>query len=194
MNKKIIKRVLTLALALAVVISLLPAMPVNAKSVKLSQTKATVLVGGKISLKLENASSVEWTTSSSAKAKVSSKGVVSGKKAGTVTITAKDKNTGKKYKCKVYVIKEFFNPESGCKYKGGKLYIYANKALRYCKDVTVIHNGQEDDVNVSKCKVEEGYLVIKMSVSSWHVGDDGDVEIGIWADGNVSGWGHINIK
>lgn len=66
-----------------------------------------VAKGGKITVKLTNSSGKtltvkKWKSSNSSIASITSKGVVTGKKAGTVTITATDKY-GDMYKCKVKV-------------------------------------------------------------------------------------------
>ena len=71
--------------------------------VKLNKKKVTIKVGGKVKLKLKNAKGkVTWKSSKKKVATVTGKGVVKGKKRGTVKITAKYKR--KKYICKVKVI------------------------------------------------------------------------------------------
>lgn len=67
----------------------------------LNTTKKTLTTGDTFQLKLYGASKGRWTTSSSSVATVSSKGIVTAKKAGTTTITAKDGAT--KYTCKITV-------------------------------------------------------------------------------------------
>ena len=81
------------------------AVTVKAKKIKLNKTSFSLTVGKSTTLKLSNAtaSKVKWSTSNKKIATVSSKGVVKGKKAGKVTITATYKN--KKYKCTVTVKK-----------------------------------------------------------------------------------------
>ena len=86
--------------------------PVKVKKVALNKKTATVYVGKKVTLKAtvtpKNATNkaVSWKTSSSKIAKVSSKGVVTGVKAGTATITATAKDgSKKKATCKVTVKK-----------------------------------------------------------------------------------------
>ena len=75
------------------------------KKVSISKTKLTLKKGKTATLKLNNAkaSKVKWSSSNKNIATVSSKGVVTAKKAGTATITAK--YSGKKYTCKVTVSK-----------------------------------------------------------------------------------------
>lgn len=68
----------------------------------LNQTKATISVGFKTTLKVDNTTeSIKWSTSKKEVATVSSKGVVTGKKAGKATITAKV--GGQTLKCTVTV-------------------------------------------------------------------------------------------
>lgn len=75
---------------------------VEAATVKLSKTSATVYTGGTLNLKISGTSSdVKWSSSSSKIAKVSDKGVVTGLKAGKATIVAAIGS--KKYKCSVTV-------------------------------------------------------------------------------------------
>ncbi|MEE3468418.1 MAG: S41 family peptidase [Eubacterium sp.] len=75
-----------------------------AAKVKLSATSLTLKVGQKTTLKLKNATGkVTWKSSKKAVATVSTKGVVTGKKAGSAKITAK--NNSKSYTCKVTVKK-----------------------------------------------------------------------------------------
>ena len=73
-------------------------------AVKLNKTKATITVGKKVQLTLKGYSgTVKWSTSNKKIATVSSKGKVTGKKAGNCTITAKAGK--KKYTCKIKVKK-----------------------------------------------------------------------------------------
>ena len=69
---------------------------------KLSKTKLSLYVGGKETLKLSGAvGTVKWSSSKKTVATVSSKGLVTAKKAGKATITAK--TGGKSFKCAVTV-------------------------------------------------------------------------------------------
>lgn len=71
---------------------------------KLNKTSATILVDGKITLRATvtgKKGTVKWSSSKKAVATVSAKGVVTGKKKGTATITAKV--NGIKKTCKVTV-------------------------------------------------------------------------------------------
>lgn len=91
-------------------------------SVTLNKKSVKVDVGKKVTLKVKKSGvkkvkSVKWTTSSKKVAKVSSKGVVTGVKKGTATITAKvkyveksGKNKTKNLKCKVTVNKKAVKP------------------------------------------------------------------------------------
>jgi hypothetical protein len=75
---------------------------VEAAAIKLNTTKATIFTGSILNLKISGTSgSVKWSTSDRKIAKVSAKGVVTGEKAGKVTVTASIGS--KKYKCAVTV-------------------------------------------------------------------------------------------
>lgn len=79
------------------------------KKIALNKTKATVTVGKSLTLKLNNVpilqkKTIQWFSSNHKIATVTKKGKVTTKKAGSVVITAKYK--GKKYKCKLKVIKK----------------------------------------------------------------------------------------
>lgn len=78
-------------------------MPVEAATkIKLNKKKATIYIGKSVQLKIKGTKAkVKWTSNKKSVAKVSSKGKVTGKKAGKAVITAKVKN--KKYKCTVTV-------------------------------------------------------------------------------------------
>ncbi|SHO50910.1 trypsin-like peptidase domain-containing protein [Anaerocolumna xylanovorans] len=92
----------TLALS-PVAIPIVPAVSyATAATVKLNTTKATVYTGKTVALKITGTSSkVSWTSSSPKIASVSGKGVVTGIKAGSATITATVNK--KKYTCKITV-------------------------------------------------------------------------------------------
>lgn len=106
---KQIKRT-ALALITAVTLALSPVtvpmvpsvLHAEAAAVKLNTTKATIYTGSTTTLKITGTSSkVSWTSSSPKIASVSGKGVVTGLKAGSSTITA---TVGKKkYTCKITV-------------------------------------------------------------------------------------------
>lgn len=71
-------------------------------SATISNTKATITAGFTKTLKVTGGTVVSWTSSKKSVATVSSKGVVTGKKAGKATITAKTKD-GQTLKCVVTV-------------------------------------------------------------------------------------------
>lgn len=75
------------------------------KTVKLNKSKATLKVGKKTTVKLSGVdlSKQSFKSSNTKVAKVSKKGVVTGVKAGKCNIVVTDKNTKKKYICKVTV-------------------------------------------------------------------------------------------
>lgn len=103
---KRIKRVLSFTLVLALMFSISlegNSLAANAKKkIQLNKKKVTLVVGNKTKLKLKNnKKKVKWSSSKRTVAIVSSKGVVTAKKKGTATITAKAGK--KKYTCKVTV-------------------------------------------------------------------------------------------
>lgn len=106
--KQIRKAALALITAASLAISpvAVPILPVTshaeAAAVKLNITKAAIYTGNTIGLKISGVSSkISWTSSSSKTATVSSKGIVTGIKAGNATITAL--TGGKKYTCSITV-------------------------------------------------------------------------------------------
>lgn len=79
-----------------------PVVTATPDPISISATKKTVLTGLTCTLKVKNATEkVVWSSSKKTVAKVSSKGVVTGLKAGTTVITAKA--NGQKVTCKVTV-------------------------------------------------------------------------------------------
>lgn len=101
--KKALAFTLALALVLAGTLFPAPKRTVSAAAkvtLKLKKTTVSVKKGSKVTLKLtkknvKKISSQKWTTSNKSVATVSSKGVVTGKKAGKATITAKIKYVAK---------------------------------------------------------------------------------------------------
>lgn len=80
---------------------------VYAKTVKLNKQSATIYVGKTLQLKVKNTKKkIKWYTSNKKVATVSSKGKVTARKPGKVTITAKV--NGKKYNCKITVKKRTY--------------------------------------------------------------------------------------
>ncbi|MDE7425818.1 MAG: Ig-like domain-containing protein [Lachnospiraceae bacterium] len=110
MSMKNIKRKILGVMALTMAVTLkVPTTAVTnsvgAASIQLSKKNATIEVGQTITLKVEGTKNkVKWSSSKSSVAKVTQKGKVTGKKAGSAKITAKVK--GKKLICKVTVKKK----------------------------------------------------------------------------------------
>lgn len=97
---KLLKRILSTCIVVVLLFNI--TMPTYAASkIKLSKTSATIYVGDSFTLKISGTSkSASWSSSDKSVATVK-KGKVTGKKAGTATISAKIGS--KKYKCKVKV-------------------------------------------------------------------------------------------
>lgn len=96
------KKLLALALAVMMLVGMTPLESKAAGKVKLNKTSSTIYVGKSTTLKVMNTGKkVKWSSSNKNIAKVSSKGKVTGRKAGKAVITAKV--SGKKYTCKVKV-------------------------------------------------------------------------------------------
>lgn len=116
---KVLKK-LSLLLTMALVLSLsapstLPfaggSYLVDAATVKISKTKATLINGQTLTLKITGtSSSVKWSTSKSSVATISAKGKVTAKKKGTTTITAVAGK--KKLTCKITVEAPVINTTS----------------------------------------------------------------------------------
>lgn len=104
--KKIFLSMIMVLCISAITPSVFPQMTntVEAASVKLSKSKATLSVGKSITLKIKGTKKkAKWTSSKKSVATVNKKGKVVAKKAGTAVITAKIGK--KKYKCKIKVVK-----------------------------------------------------------------------------------------
>ena len=104
---KKLSRILSVLLAAMVLFVSIPTQA-EAATVKLNKTKATVYIGSTTTLKVTGTSKeAKWSSSNKKVATVDNKGVVTPKKEGTATITAK---VGKKsYKCEVTVKKPYLN-------------------------------------------------------------------------------------
>ena len=105
---------------------------VEAASVKISKTKYTMNVGEKYTLKVKGTKKkVKWSTSNKKVATINSKGKVTAKKKGTVTITAKV--SGRKYKCKIKVEKPTINTKSKTMYLGNTYNLKISKTTQKVK-------------------------------------------------------------
>lgn len=102
--KKIISLLLILCMAGSIFFT---APQTEAAAIKLNTTKKTLYVGSSYKLKVKGASQkITWKSSKKSVAKVSKKGVVKAKSAGSATITAKVAR--KKLRCKITVKKKSF--------------------------------------------------------------------------------------
>lgn len=105
------KRILSLFVALLMIVSLIAPTNVQAATIKLNKTKATIYVGKTVQLKLSGTTKkATWTTSNKSVATVTTKGKVSGVAEGIAKITAKVGN--KKYNCTVKVKSMFDTKEA----------------------------------------------------------------------------------
>lgn len=125
-----------LVLSVIAVPQMLPAVTVEAATVKLSKSSLNLTVGCSYTLKVTGtAKKVSWSSSKSSVAAVSSKGKVTAKKEGTAKITAKV--GGKKYTCKVTVKGNYkklyknFLKKGKVTYKSGS-YTYTDKIGSFC--------------------------------------------------------------
>lgn len=102
------------------VLAFLLLLPVSVEAeskVKLNKTKTTVYIGSTTDLKLTGTKKkATWSSSNKKIAAVNSRGRVTAKKTGTVTITAKV--SGKKYTCRVTVKKPYVNATKKTLYIG----------------------------------------------------------------------------
>lgn len=99
-----LKKIVTLMLAFAMVITCVSVTSVQAAS-KINKKTASIYETETVQLKVKGAKSVTWKSSNKKIASVTKTGLVTGVKKGSCTITAKDSKTKKAYTCKVTVKK-----------------------------------------------------------------------------------------
>ena len=99
--KKSTVRLMSTLLCMVMILTMLP-LRAEAATPVISQKSLTIGIGTKATLKVKNTTKTpQWSSSKKSVATVNSKGVVTAKKFGYATITAKIGS--KSYKCKVYV-------------------------------------------------------------------------------------------
>lgn len=100
--KKYVKKLMAMLMVMLLVVTMAAPATVSAAPVRLNKSSVTVLVGKTYQLKVKGTKKkAKWTSSNKKVATVNSKGVITGKKAGTVKVIAKIGK--KKYTCKVKV-------------------------------------------------------------------------------------------
>ena len=124
--KNVWKKILVVMMAVVVMAGYLPLDTVDAATMKLNKSKVTVFVGKTVNLKMQGTSKkVTWTSNNKSIATVS-KGKITGKKAGTATVTAKV--AGQKFTCKVTVKKPYLNKKKATVYVGKTVKLKLNGA------------------------------------------------------------------
>ena len=117
----ILKAITALFLALAMIITLIPAGNVQAATVKLNKTKKTLYVGQTQQLTLKNyKKTVLWTSSDKSVASVDSDGLVTALKKGKATITATTAK-GSTFTCKITVKNPYVSPKKATLKEGETL-------------------------------------------------------------------------
>lgn len=100
--KKYVKKLMAMLMVMLLVVTMAAPATVSAAPVRLNKSSVTVLVGKTYQLKVKGTKKkAKWSSSNKKVATVNSKGVITGKKAGTVKVTAKIGK--KKYTCKVKI-------------------------------------------------------------------------------------------
>lgn len=111
-QKRMTSMIVAFALVCMLIFNSVPKGIMAASKPKLNKKNVTLTVGTKYTLKVKNLpknAKVTWTSSNKKRATVSKKGVVTAKKAGTVTIRSKIKQSGKKTRkltCKIKINKK----------------------------------------------------------------------------------------
>ncbi len=117
----VLKAFTALFLALAMIITLLPAGEVQAAAVKLNKTKKTLYVGQTFQLTLKNyKKTVLWTSSDKTVASVDADGAVKALKKGKATITATTAK-GSTFTCKITVKNPYVSPKKATLKEGETL-------------------------------------------------------------------------
>lgn len=151
-----------------------PIQVVKAATVKLNKTKITINVGETYQLKLTGTRlKVKWSTSKKSVATVSSSGLVTGIKAGTIIVTAKVDDD--EYKCIVNVVVPILTSEKPEQGIGGKTqYKINNLPKEFTNDditwmssnediITIDGNGLATTVGIGKSKITATFGSYKLS-------------------------------
>lgn len=114
-QKRITSMIVVFAVVCAMIVNSVPGAVMAAQEPKLNKKNVTMTVGAKYTLKIkslpENAK-VTWSSSNKKQATVSKKGVVTAKKAGTVTIRSNIKQSGgktRKLTCRIKINQKMNN-------------------------------------------------------------------------------------
>lgn len=177
-EEKHMQRMKKVLAALLLIVMVMPTVSTQAAKVKLNKTKISICIKDTYTLKVKNTKKkVKWSTSKKSVVTVTSKGKITGKKAGSATITAKIGT--KKYRCKVTVRKAALNKTSKTLRVGDtyKLSVKDSQAKKKwttsnSKIASVSSSGTVSAKKIGtatiKVKVSSGYLSCKVKVINTH--------------------------
>lgn len=198
-----LKKIVTLMLAFAMVITCVSVTSVQAAS-KINKKTASIYETETVQLKVKGAKSVTWRSSNKKIASVSKTGLVTGVKKETCTITAKDSKTKASFSCKVTVKKAAafdFTAKDIIVFGGGDVIQYPGESIKgatYVLDgkklsknaYSIFTDGDEESgretlVNLTKKMTDGKDFVVKVDGNKVEPKNSflsGDGEFVIWVD------------